>query len=178
MFNSRHVLAALALVLVAGGANAAQTNAPRPLAPPPQARQDIRESRLEARLAFMKSELRITPAQMAAWDAFAEAMRAEARARIAARTNPPPAAEPARERPSVVDELAARSERLAAERDRVQRRLAALRPFYAALNDEQRRRADRLLDRDGDRDRWDRMRARFRPDFASDRRWRDRPFYR
>ena len=150
---------------------AAVQNAP-PARPASNAPNDFRDARLEGRLAYLKTELRITAAQTQAWDAYAATIRNDARDRVGPRENPPPAP---RARPSVVDELTDRQQRLAAESARLDRIVAALKPLYAALSDDQRRMADRLLaPRDSPP-----VRAGMRlpPRFAGDMRF-DRGFYR
>ncbi len=177
MFRKYLSRAAAALLCASAGSGAfaaAQNNPPRPApnAPAGDSRADFRDSRLEGRLAYLKSELGITAAQSQAWDVYANAVRDDVRDRFQRRESPPPAA---RGPASVVDELAEPQQRLAAESARLDRVVAALKPLYAALSDDQHRMADRLLAPDNG----PRMAAGMRMPrrFAGDRRF-DRRFYR
>ena len=104
--------------------------------------------RVEARLAYIKTALKITPAQEAQWDAYAAVARkdakdlehfvtskrfAEARAR--------------RERASAVERLE-RAQTFHAEMvTRINELLAVEKPLYAALTPQQRKVADVVLNR-------------------------------
>jgi hypothetical protein len=106
------------------------------------------EDRLERRLNFLHSEFRITPAQEQIWANFADAVRREAQAgrdqffdrRDEFRSGPdgaPP--------PSIVERLERRQQALEERGAYYDRLLSALRPLYAALNDDQKRVADENL---------------------------------
>ena len=172
--SSRGVLMALGIgaALAAGLAPAisgAQT-APRqlpanpqaqqaPTAPPQANRPDPRgfdrranrfEDRLERRLDFLHSELRITPAQEQLWATFADAVRRESetgrdqyfdRRGDAFRGGP----DRRNDRPSVVERLEQRQQGLEERSGYDERLLSALRPLYDARSDEQRRAADEHL---------------------------------
>ncbi|NMJ39904.1 Spy/CpxP family protein refolding chaperone [Roseomonas sp. JC162] len=98
--------------------------------------------RIEGSLAFLRAELRITDAQMPQWNAFAEAVRAQAQrlretfARAMQGADQPATAPQLLER-----RIALRS----AELDAMRAVSMALAPLYAALNDEQKRTADELM---------------------------------
>jgi hypothetical protein len=103
--------------------------------------------RVEARLAYLKTALKITDAQAPQWNAFADALRQQARnmdERIEARR-----AERAQvkrdARPNAIERLERRQARLAAASARLNETLAAAKPLYAALNPEQQRVADELF---------------------------------
>jgi hypothetical protein len=114
------------------------------------------EDRLERRLEFLHSELRVTPAQEQLWTAFADAVRSEAQAgrdrfadrREAFRRGPDG------QRPGIVERLERRQQGLEEETAYYDRLLSALRPLYAALNEEQRRSADENLFSPGREDRF------------------------
>ncbi len=105
---------------------------------------------LERRLDFLHSEIRITQAQQHLWDDFAGAVRQEedqarmrgfrARDDFRGRGDDGRAAPP-----SVVERLDRRRQTLADSAQRVDHLLAALRPLYAALTDDQKRAADELM---------------------------------
>ena len=126
---------------------------PNRAAPAPNDRGDARgydrranrfEDRLDRRLNFLHSELRITPAQEQLWASFADAVRSEAqtgrdrffdrRDDLRDRRNAPP--------PGIVERLERRQQSLEEQSAYYDRLLSALRPLYAALNDDQRRAAD------------------------------------
>jgi len=104
--------------------------------------------RVEARLAYLKTALKITAAQQAQWDAFANALRQQAQAmdaRIQARRAQ--MAEGRRDAPNAIARLERQQERLAAAAARVNEILQAAKPLYAALTPEQQKIADELLAR-------------------------------
>jgi hypothetical protein len=96
----------------------------------------------EGWIAFLKTELKITEAQSAAWNGFAEALRASRNGMIdmQAGTTGPQA-----ERPSLPDRLGLQEKRIAAELEAMRRIGSALAPLYASLSDEQKRTADELM---------------------------------
>ncbi len=108
-------------------------------------------ARIEARLAYIKTALKLTDNQLPAWEPVADALRAQAkrrdaeiRARRAARNDSPAQGAP----PAPIDPIARLEERqhsLAAEADDLARLLAVLKPFYATLTAEQKDDAAELL---------------------------------
>jgi hypothetical protein len=92
-------------------------------------------------LAFLKTELKITDAQSAPWNGFADAVRANAQGmkdmHAAAMAQPRPTALP--------DRLALHEKALSAHLDAVRRLRAAVEPLYAAFSDEQKKTADELI---------------------------------
>lgn len=108
----------------------------------PGATMPMRPDRTEGRIAFLKAELKVADAQAALWNAVADAMRANAAA-----------AQPMREhmhashgKPTTAIERLEMQERMIALRaDGLRRLMAAFRPFYAALSDEQKKTADELF---------------------------------
>jgi hypothetical protein len=101
---------------------------------------------IEGRLAFLRTELKITDAQAPLWDKVAAALRdraAKMDAAIAAFRQAPSAGTS----PDLPDrmETRIRSGEARIESDRAV--LAAFRPFYAALSDEQKKTAEELFAR-------------------------------
>jgi hypothetical protein len=176
---SRRLLTALGVsVAVAIGASSMSSAqpAPRPLpgnptynqdrGGPPDRRDDRqysrRENRLEQRLDYLHSQIRITPAQQRLWDDFANAVR-ETSDRIADqrpgfdrdrggyRGRPDDRADQyrrdndRRDAPSVLDRLERRQDILARQNNRLNRLVTTLRPLYDALSPDQKRVADREL---------------------------------
>jgi hypothetical protein len=96
---------------------------------------------VEGRLAFLKTELKITDAQTPQWDAFADALRAIAKTHQAMH-----------EQMTKGDMPSSWPERLAFQQKALSTRLnslnaleAAAKPLYVSLTDEQRKLADQLL---------------------------------
>lgn len=103
--------------------------------------------RVEARIAYLKTALKISDAQQTQWDAFADTLRKQAQAmdeRIKARRSQK--AEGRRDaRPTAIERLERRQARLAAASARLNETLAAAKPLYMALSPEQQKIADELL---------------------------------
>lgn len=103
--------------------------------------------RVEARLAYLKTALKISDAQQPQWEAFADTLRKQARGadeRVQAR-RAQMAKEGERTPPTAIERLERRQARLAAASARLSERLAAAKPLYAALSPEQQKIADELL---------------------------------
>lgn len=109
--------------------------------------------RVEARLAYLKTALKITDAQEAQWSGFADTLRQQARAaderfktRHAQRQE-----RVKRARPTAIERMEHRQARLAAAAERLNQTLIAAKPLYAALSPEQQQIADELFARRGHR---------------------------
>jgi hypothetical protein len=102
------------------------------------------EERLERRLAFLHTRLRITPAQERAWTALAGVLRDEARERMGDRQDFRDRREQGQDR-SVVERLQERQHRLADRNADLDRVIRAVQPLYASFSEEQKRTADRLM---------------------------------
>jgi len=105
--------------------------------------------RIEARLAYAKTALKITPAQEAQWNALATVLRRHAAAmdqqvtqRRAADRNQPV---------SAIERLTRRQAMMAEAATRMNEVLEAAKPLYAVLSDDQKKDADALLNRGGGR---------------------------
>lgn len=109
--------------------------------------------RVEARLAYIKTALKVTDGQQPQWDAFANTLRKQAadrdvrikemRARFAA-------GKP-QERPNAIARMERQQQRHAAALTRLNELLAVQRPLYAALTVEQKQVADQVLAPRGER---------------------------
>jgi len=103
--------------------------------------------RVEARLAYLKTALKITDAQHAQWNGFAETLRKHAREadqRVqAARTEAAGREKGARS--TAIERMERGQVRLATAYTRMSETLAAAKPLYAALSPEQQKIADELL---------------------------------
>ncbi len=148
--------ALLSIGLSSGLSVHAQT-VPAPAAQPP-ADQGMRQhdgkrvftqpsERVEARLAYIRTALKITDAQQAQWNAFAETLRNQARS-ADQRMQEFRAQRDQRgtgERPNAIARLEREQQRYTASLARVNERLAVQRPLYAALSTEQKAVADEVL---------------------------------
>jgi hypothetical protein len=146
---------ALSAVVVAAGLASAPLAFAQSAVPPgaaPDATQSQRarplpSERIEARLAYAKTALKITPAQEAPWNALAAVLRRHATAmdqqitqrRSANRDQPVSAIERLTRRQAMMSEAALRMNEV----------LEAAKPLYATLSDDQKKEADALLDRGG-----------------------------
>jgi hypothetical protein len=125
-------------------------DAPAPQAAPAQKSQRqvrLPSERVEARLAELKTALKITEAQQPQWNAFADTLRKQARAgdervkeRMAQRQK---GAKPVQL--TAIQRLERRQAFLAAASARTGEVLAAAKPLYAALSPEQQKIADDLI---------------------------------
>jgi hypothetical protein len=96
---------------------------------------------IEGRLAFLKTELKITDAQLPLWNAFAQAMRDDA-STMQAIPHPMMGMNKAATLP---DKLAARETMLTARLEAVRKLKTAADPLYAALTAEQKKMADEIM---------------------------------
>ena len=146
--------AAAPLVLAQAQATNPQANAPRNFQPHSQHSQrdgkrpfSLPSERVEARLAYLRTALKITEAQRPQWDAFADVQRRQAkqgdermqswRARMAQ--------QPGDARPGAFERLEFRQKMLAARSQQLGELIAAGKPLYAALTPEQKQVADQLI---------------------------------
>ncbi len=98
--------------------------------------------RIEGQLAYFRTELRVTDAQMPQWNAFADAVRAQAgRLRQAYMQAMQSAGQPA----SAPAQLERRAALLRAQLDTTEAMTTATAALYAVLSDEQKRLADELM---------------------------------
>lgn len=96
---------------------------------------------VEGHLAFLKAELHITDAQAPQWTAFADAMRNQATAMQAAMQAMPLPGGPV----AAPDRMERHVAVLSARLDAMKAILAATKPLYAVLSDEQKKTADELM---------------------------------
>ena len=96
---------------------------------------------VEGRLAFLKTELKITDAQLPLWNAVADAMRANAKTMGDMAGGMMGSSQTA----TLPDKLAMRDKMMTAHLEALRKFKAAVDPLYAALSDEQKKTADELL---------------------------------
>jgi len=102
--------------------------------------------RIEARLAYLRTALKITDAQQVQWNAFAETLRNHARSADQRMQEFRAQREQGtRERPNAIARLEREQQRHAASAARINELLTVQRPLYLALSDEQKAIADELL---------------------------------
>ena len=98
-------------------------------------------SHIEGRIAFLKAELKITDAQLPQWNAFADALRSSMTALHAAMQS----MMQANGRATAPDQMERQVAVLSSHLDSAKAGLAAVKPLYAALSDEQKKTADELV---------------------------------
>jgi hypothetical protein len=96
---------------------------------------------VEGRLAFLKTELKITDGQLPLWNAAADAIRANAKSMGNLAGGMMGGSQTA----TLPDKLAMREKMMTAHLEALRRFKAAVDPLYAALSDEQKKTADELL---------------------------------
>jgi hypothetical protein len=96
---------------------------------------------IEGRLAFLKTELKVTDAQLPLWNAFAQAMRNNAAAMQAM----PHMMMGKNKAATLPDKLAARETMLAAQLEAVRNLKTAIDPLYMALDSDQKKIADEIM---------------------------------
>ena len=110
------------------------------LPPPP-----LPGAMIEAHLAFLKTALKITDAQTAAWNAVADVLREQAKRHDAEMIERRKAREAATEPPDLPTILQDRQRMAVEESDDLSKLLTALKPFYGMLSAEQKETADHLF---------------------------------
>ncbi|MBV8537388.1 MAG: Spy/CpxP family protein refolding chaperone [Alphaproteobacteria bacterium] len=156
------ILAGLAGGLAAPSLVAAQTAAPdaaaqaqAPAAPAPQRPQRhhaLPGERIDARLAYLKTALKITPAQEKQWSALAAVLRRQAQdmdAKMQQRREARQNADQAQTPTSAIERLEQRQQFLADAAKRTGAIVAAAKPLYASFSPEQKQTADELLTHGG-----------------------------
>ena len=97
---------------------------------------------IEGRIAFLKTELKITDSQMPLWNAVADAMRANAKDLAGMMPMMQSMMQPSGTLP---DKLAARERIMTTHLEAFRKLKAAVEPLYMALSDEQKKTADQLM---------------------------------
>jgi hypothetical protein len=108
--------------------------------------------RAEARLAYIKTALQITPAQTAQWNAFADVVRKQAKERDAKVAEMRAKWEQRKEgdaRPDLMERLELRQKMLSTAATNTGELLTALKPLYASFSDSQKEIASEVLRRHG-----------------------------
>lgn len=143
----------LAATLLAATLGAAPLALAQPAADAPQMQRHRAEHAapgrfIEGRIAFLRTELKLTAEQQPLFDKLADEMRASAKAmeaRHAERQKDGKPAKPA----SALERMERRNAMMKEASAASDRFLAAFKPLYAALSDEQKKTADLLFNRHG-----------------------------
>jgi hypothetical protein len=105
--------------------------------------------RVEPRLAYLKTALKITDAQTKQWNAFADVLRKQAKDRDAKVEAMRAKFEANKDKPrpevSAIDRMERRQKQLTDASAELSDRLAAAKPLYAVLSDDQKQTADEVL---------------------------------
>ena len=96
---------------------------------------------IEGRIAFLKTELKITDAQQPLWNAVADAMRTTAKEMAAM----PNCMSMMRSSGTLPEKLAAHEKAMVAHLEVTRKLSAAVEPLYVALSDDQKKTADQLM---------------------------------
>jgi hypothetical protein len=96
---------------------------------------------VEGRIAYLKAELKITDAQLPQWNAFADAMRDNAKSMQGMMGSMMSMGQDG----SLPDKLAAREKQLTAQTEAIRKLKAAAEPLYAALSADQKKTADEIM---------------------------------
>ena len=133
-------------VIAPGAAPAAQGPAT------PQRQRPLPGARIEARLAYIKTALKITPAQEPQWNALADVLRRQAserdadiQQRRAARQSQAAQPQPT----TAIERLERQQEMLTKAAARMNDIVTAAKPLYATFTDDQKKTADEMLDHGG-----------------------------
>jgi len=109
--------------------------------------------RIEPRLAYLKTALKITDAQSKQWNTFADVLRKQAKARDAKIEEMRTRFEANKDKPrpevSAIDRMERREKMMTDAAASLSEVLTAAKPLYASLSDEQKQTADELLGRHG-----------------------------
>jgi hypothetical protein len=98
------------------------------------------EGHVEGRIAFLKTELKITDAQLPLWNPVADAMRASAKGGMGMM-----AGMGMMQGGKLPERLATREKAMTERLEALRKFKAAVEPLYAALSDEQKKTADEML---------------------------------
>lgn len=149
----RHRILAGALAIGILGATAPVVFA-QPLPVPKAQQAEPRQhrsfnARTDGRIAFLKAELKITPAQTPAFDAFAGVLRQNAEEMTIAmkKAQEDHANDTVKKRPTALEQMERHADRAKVQAAQSQRYLDAFKPLYAQLSDEQKKTADEILAR-------------------------------
>lgn len=105
--------------------------------------QDGMAGHVEGRIAFLKTELKITDSQMPLWNAVADAIRAAPKDMFGMPYMS--MMQSMQSSGTLPEKLAAREKAMTAHLDALRKLKSAVEPLYAALSDDQKKTADQLM---------------------------------
>jgi hypothetical protein len=126
----------------------AATPSPAPPPPPGPGQRPPREhpSHIEGRIAYLKTELKITPEQAAQWDKVAQVLRQnDSERRQGFERIRADRASPQHQPPNALQRLEGEARFAAMRTQQADRFLAAFRPLYDTMSDVQKKAADEVL---------------------------------
>jgi LTXXQ motif family protein len=100
---------------------------------------------VEGRIAFLKTELKITDAQLPLWNAVADAIRTTAKDMAGMPNGMSMMQSMMQSSGTLPEKLAAREKTMAAHLEALRKLKAAVEPLYPALSDDQKKTADQLM---------------------------------
>ena len=127
---------------------AAQAQAPAQTPQRPERHHALPGERIDARLAYLKTALKITPAQEKQWATLAAVLRRQAQdmdAKIQQRREARQNRDQAQTPPNAIERMEQRQQFLADAAKRTGAILAAAKPLYASFSPEQKQTADELF---------------------------------
>jgi hypothetical protein len=142
MSISKSLSAAALAVAIVSAVPLAQTAFAQPGPGAAEHQKHPRASRIEGRLAFLKTELKITDAQTAQWNAFADVMRQSDKAR---RDRFEAMRGKRGEETTALQRFEQRERASETRTQELKQFVAAFRPLYQSLSDEQKKTADDLF---------------------------------
>ncbi|MBM3546706.1 MAG: hypothetical protein FJX54_07125 [Alphaproteobacteria bacterium] len=106
---------------------------------------------MDGRVAFLKAELKITPQQQPAFDAYTRVLRqnADEMDAVMKKRRDARAADTDRKPPTAIEQMERRAEATKLAASQTQRSLDAFKTLYSQLSDEQKKAADELMTRRG-----------------------------
>ena len=155
--QSSEVVAQVRERLAAAPAASASEAAGTPRAAPERRAFRSATERVEARLAYIRTALKITDAQQPQWDSFANVLRKHAQSmdqRMQARRASAPqggAQRPDHGQVSAIERLERTQQRMAQRSARLTEVITVAKPLYATLSPEQKQVADSMIARQGGR---------------------------
>lgn len=138
--------------VVVAAASAVEGSGGQRTAPERRASRNPSE-RMEARLAYVRTALKITDAQQAQWDNFANVLRRHASdmSQRIEKFRAQGAQRPDRTNMTAIERLERTQQRMAARAERLNEVITAAKPLYATLSPEQQTIANEMLSRQGQR---------------------------
>ena len=139
-------IAPIAFVMIAGAVSAQDMRGARQTNPglPEQAAVCRVDEHIDGQLGYIKAELKITEAQIAQWNVFADAFRADKEKQAQACKTMQEEVRSMASAP-LPDSMKIMADRLSARLESLRGMYAAIGPLYASLSQEQKKKADEIM---------------------------------